>query len=224
MIITTEINYIIGQKNSKSYKITPEQKQRANNLLKQSKNTFSVKTFVEQDKLVFQEQAAAPPIFWLKQFHHPVSAKKYNMSLIDTRKTPLVFLFFITLTLDFLTHIHYKFNRFWINLFFSYPVPIKQPIKVDSHNISTPKLGVQDLIVTHNDCSSQHVTNMQYYKFNKIGECKIKPAFKSTLPSFNILTNLNTPSTRISHICETQQQRKLLLQNQFYKRLTDWSR
>ena len=67
-------------------------------------------------------------------------------------------------------------------LFLSCPLPIKQPIEVDQHNISTPKTGVLDLIVTHCDCSPKHITNMQCYKFKKIGECKIKPS------DFQILT------------------------------------
>ena len=46
------------------------------------------------------------------------------------------------------------------------PLPIKQPIKVDKHNIYTLKSGVQDLVVTHYDCSPKHITNMQYYKLN----------------------------------------------------------
>ena len=70
-----------------------------------------------------------------------------------------------------------------INLFFSYPLAIKQPIKVDQHNISAPKTGIQDLVVTHYDCSPKHITNMQYYKLNKIGECKIKPADFQILPA-----------------------------------------
>ena len=54
------------QRTSKSYKIKPVQKQRAHELLKQSKITFSVEIIVEQDKLLFQPQAAAPPIFRVK--------------------------------------------------------------------------------------------------------------------------------------------------------------
>ena len=50
------------QRISKSYKITPVQKQRAHELLKQSKITFSVEIIVEQDKLIFHPQAAALPI------------------------------------------------------------------------------------------------------------------------------------------------------------------
>ena len=70
-----------------------------------------------------------------------------------------------------------------INLFFSCPLPIKQPIKVNQHTISTPKTGMQDLVVTHYDCSPNHITNMQYYKHNKNGECKIKPADFQILPA-----------------------------------------
>ena len=70
-----------------------------------------------------------------------------------------------------------------LNLFFSCPLPIKQPFKVDQHKISASKTGIQDLAVTHYDCSPKHITNMQYYKLNKIGECKIKPADFKTLPA-----------------------------------------
>ena len=63
-----------------------------------------------------------------------------------------------------------------LSLFLSCPLPKKQPIKVNQHNISTPKTGIQDLVATHYDCSPKHITNMQYYKLNKIGECKIRPA------------------------------------------------
>ena len=69
------------------------------------------------------------------------------------------------------------------NLFLSCPLPIKQPIKVDQHNISTPKTGIQDLVVTHHDCSPKHIRNMRYKKLNKIGECKIMPADFKILPA-----------------------------------------
>ena len=70
-----------------------------------------------------------------------------------------------------------------LNLIFSCPLPIKQLIKVDQHNISTPKTGIQDLVVTHYDYSSKHITNMQYYQLNKIDECKFKPADFKILPA-----------------------------------------
>ena len=54
------------QRISKSYKITPVQKQRGHDLLKQLKITFSVEIVVEQDKLIFHPQTAAPPIFRIK--------------------------------------------------------------------------------------------------------------------------------------------------------------
>ena len=54
------------QRISKSYKITPLHKQKAHDRLKQSKIIFSVEIVVEQDKLIFQRQAAAPPIFRVK--------------------------------------------------------------------------------------------------------------------------------------------------------------
>ena len=53
---------------------------------------------------------------------------------------------------------------------------------MEQHKISTPKTGIQDLVVTHYDCSPKHITNMQYYKLNKIGERKIKPAYFKILP------------------------------------------
>ena len=65
--ITTKNNYIIGRnKENLSHKKTPVQKQRAHELLKQSMITFSDETVVEQDKLIFNPQAAAPPIFRVK--------------------------------------------------------------------------------------------------------------------------------------------------------------
>ena len=70
-----------------------------------------------------------------------------------------------------------------LNLFFSNPLSIKQPIKVDQHSISTPKTGIQDLVVTQYDCSPKHISNMQYYKLIKIGESKIKPADFKILPA-----------------------------------------
>ena len=70
-----------------------------------------------------------------------------------------------------------------INLFFSHALPIKPPIKIDHQNISTPKAGIQNLVVTHYDCSPKHITHMQYYKLNRIGECKIKPADFQILPA-----------------------------------------
>ena len=84
-----------------------------------------------------------------------------------------------------------------INLFFSCPLPIKQPIKVDQHNISAPKTGIQDLVVTHYDCSPKRITNMQYYKLKTIGECKIKPASFKILPAqVQIFSQIRTLQVR----------------------------
>ena len=84
-----------------------------------------------------------------------------------------------------------------LNLFLSHPLPIKQPIKIDQHNISTPKFGVQDLEVTHYDCFPKQIANMQYYKLNKIGECKIKPADFQILPAqVQIFSQIRTPQVR----------------------------
>ena len=71
--------------------------------------------------------------------------------------------------------------QFRYSLFCS-PLPTKQPITNDRHNISTPNSSVQDLIVTHYDCSLQHIVNMQYYKLKEIGESKIKPPDFQMLP------------------------------------------
>ena len=70
-----------------------------------------------------------------------------------------------------------------LNLFLLNQLPIKPPIKVDQNNISTPKTGIQDLVVTHFDCSTEHMTNMLFYKLNKKGECKVKPADFQILPA-----------------------------------------
>ena len=74
-----------------------------------------------------------------------------------------------------------------LNLFISQPLPIKQPINVVNHNISTPKSGVQDLKVTHYDYSTKRITNMHYDKLNNIGDCKIKAAhFQILCPNIRI--------------------------------------
>ena len=79
------------------------------------------------------------------------------------------------------------------NLLFSCALSIKQPIKVDQHNISTPKTGIKDLVVTHYDCSPKQITNMQYYKLSKIGECKIEPAdFKILSAQVQIISQIGT--------------------------------
>ena len=93
---------------------------------------------------------------------------------------------FTILTLDFLT-------LFLRNLFISHPLPKEQPIKVDKHNISTAKSGVQCLVVSQYGCSPKHITNMHYYKLNKIDECKIKPADFQILPAqVQIFTHIRT--------------------------------
>ena len=73
--------------------------------------TFSVEIIVEQDKLIFHPQAAAPLFFEFKQIYHPSFVKKYAIILIDTQKIPQVILSSIVHTLDFLTHVHYKSNH-----------------------------------------------------------------------------------------------------------------
>ena len=82
-------------------------------------------------------------------------------------------------------------------IFFSSSFPFKQPIKVDQSNNSTPKTGIEELVVTHNDCSPKHITNMQYYKLNKICECKIKLAdFKILPPRVQIFSQIRTLQVR----------------------------
>ena len=84
------------------------------------------------------------------------------------------------------------------NLFLSHPLRIKQTIEVDQHNISTPKPGVQDLIVIHYDCYQKHITNMQYYKPKNIGECKIKPADIPIVPAqVQIFSQIGTLQVRL---------------------------
>ena len=84
-----------------------------------------------------------------------------------------------------------------INLFFSCSLQEKQPIKVDQYNISKPKTVIQDLVVTHYGCSPKHITNMQYYKLNKIGECKIKPVDFQILPAqVQIISRIRTLQVR----------------------------
>ena len=84
-----------------------------------------------------------------------------------------------------------------INLFFSNTLPIKPPITVDQQNISTPKTGIQDLVVTHYDCSPNHITNMHFHKLNRIGECKIKPADFQIVPAqVQIFSQIRTIQVR----------------------------
>ena len=56
-------------------------------------------------------------------------------------------------------------------------------MKVDKDTFSKPKSGVQNLVVTHYDCPLKQITNMQFYKLNKIGDCKVKPADFHILPA-----------------------------------------
>ena len=54
------------QRITKSYKIKSVQKQREQDLLKQSKISFSVDITVEEDKLIFHPQTGDPTIFCVK--------------------------------------------------------------------------------------------------------------------------------------------------------------
>ena len=105
-------NYIIGL-NEKSLSLTkkaPVQKQRAHELLKQSKITFSVEIVVEQDKVVFHPLAAAPPILRVKTKPSPFICPEIHYKFDRYTKTPQDILSFIIHTMDFPTHVPYKFN------------------------------------------------------------------------------------------------------------------
>ena len=160
------------------------QKQQAHGLLKQSKITFSVEIIVEQDKLFFHTQAAAPPIFWVKTNPSPFINREIHYKFdIYTKNTAGHFVFYnphsgqmsITILIFLL-----------LNFFISHPLPIKQPIKIDNNNLSTPKSGVKDLVVTHYDCSSKRITNMlQYYKLTKLANVKSnRQTFKYSSPKY----------------------------------------
>ena len=163
IITANKLHNWAKQRISKSYKITPAQKHRAHELLKQSKITFSVEIVVEPNNSFFTHKLQHRPFSELKITHHPLSVKKDTIKLIDIQKTPQA----------------------------------KQPKKVYQHNISTPKTGIQDLVVIHYDCSPMHITNMQYYELNKIGECKIKPADLQVLPAqVQIFSQIRTLKVR----------------------------
>ena len=168
---------------TKSCKITPVQKQRAHDLLKQPQITFSVKIVVEQDKLIFHTHAASPPIFRVERNPSPFICQekhyKFDRYTKNCRRHS-----FLQSSFRIILHMSSaNLIILLINLLLSYPRPVNQPIKFDNRNILTPKSGVKGLIVTHYDCSLQHTTNMQYHRINKIGECKIKPAEFQILPA-----------------------------------------
>ena len=70
-----QLNSWAKQRISESYKLTPVQKQRAHELLRQSKIIFSVEIVLEQDKLIFHPQAAVPPIFRVKTNPSPLLSR-----------------------------------------------------------------------------------------------------------------------------------------------------
>ena len=75
-------------------------------------------------------------------------------------------------------------------LFISHTLPTKPPIQIDHQNISTPKTGIQDFVVTHYDCSPKHITNMKYYKLNRIVNVRLSQQISNPpSTSTNILTN-----------------------------------
>ena len=96
------------QKIPKSYKKkTPVQKQRPHELLKQSKITFSVEIVVEQEKLIFHPQTAAPRV---KTNPSPFICHEIHYKFDRYTKTPQDILSSIIHTMDFPTHVPYKFN------------------------------------------------------------------------------------------------------------------
>ena len=182
--------------------MTPVQKQRAHELLKQSKITFSGGKIVDKDKLIFHPQAAAPPIFRVKTNPSPFICQEIHYEFYRYTKNTEGYFVFYNPHSGLLHMSTTNLIIILINLFLSSQLPMKQPINVDQHNIFPPKTGIQDLLVTHYDCSPKHITNMQYYKINKIGECKIKAANFKILPAqvhiFSQIRTLqvhNSPST-----------------------------
>ena len=103
--ITTVNNYIIGLNNESlsPIKITHIQNQRAHELLKQSKITFSVEIVVEQDKVILHPQAATPPIFRVRTNQSTFACQEINHKF--DRLSSIIH------TLDFLTHVR-KFSKF----------------------------------------------------------------------------------------------------------------
>ena len=75
------------QRISKSYKTTPVEKQRAHELLKQSKILFSDEIIDEQDKLIFHPQKAAPPIFRVKTNPSPFICQEKHYKFDRYKKT-----------------------------------------------------------------------------------------------------------------------------------------
>ena len=60
---------------------------------------------------------------------------------------------------------------------------MKQPIKSDQHNISTPETGIQDLVVTHYDCSPSQISSI--ISSINLGNLKSsRPIFKSSPPKY----------------------------------------
>ena len=153
---------------TKSYKTTPVQKQRAHQFLKQSKITFSVEITAEQDKLIFHPEAAAPPLFRLKTNPSHFICQEIHCKFDRyTKNTAGYFCFLQSSLWTFLHMFITNFIFLLLYLFILHSLPIKQLIKIDKHNNSTPKLGVKDLVATHYDCSPKHIKNMQFYKLNK---------------------------------------------------------
>ena len=98
------------------------------------------------------------------------------------------------------------------NISFLYQLPIKQPITVEKRKTSTHKSGIPDLIVTHYDYSPQYITNMRYYKLNKIGKSKIKPAEFQILPAqVSIFSQIQT-----LQVCAYAKHAKLSQKESFY--------
>ena len=117
---------------------------------------------MEQDKLLFHPQAAAPPIFKNKTnpSHFICQEMLYKIDR-DTKKRRRILCLLQSALWTFLHMSITNLILIVFNLFFSCPLPIKQTIKVEHRNISTPKTGIQDLVVKHYDCSPKHITYMQ---------------------------------------------------------------
>ena len=143
---------------SKSYKITPVQKQRSHDLLKQSKITLSVEIVMEQDKLIFHPQAAAPPIFRVKTNPSTFICQEIHYKFDRYTKDTAGYLFLCN-PHSGLSNVSIT-NKILLlfNLFLPYPLQIKQPIKVDQHKISTPKKEYK--ILSHTMIVSQSISQI----------------------------------------------------------------
>ena len=48
-------------------------------------------------------------------------------------------------------------------------------VELTGQNINGSAIGPQDIFIEHYDCDAEEITNVKYYKLNKISTCKFKP-------------------------------------------------